>query len=91
MDDELTVVQQLRVLDVVVGGGDDDVRVDVYGGDEPFVGTITWRFADADTLLTSVRSLVEWSRSHASLTYVERDGEGRMFDDSALLARALQP
>ena len=88
MDDELTVVQRLRVLDVVVGG--DEVLVDVYGGDTPFVGTISWRFADTDTLLASVGSLIEWCRSRASLTYVERQGQGRMFDDGALLARALQ-
>lgn len=87
MDADLTVVQSLRVLDVVVGG--DEVLVDVYGGDEPFVGTISWRFADPDTLLASVRSLIDWCRDRVSLTYVERQGEGRMFDDSALLARAL--
>jgi hypothetical protein len=68
----------LRVTDE-----DDEVEVDVFGGDPAVIGTVSYRFPDEADRKAQLATLTFWEREGTRLVYVRRDGEVALMDDEA--------
>ena len=73
--------QDVVVLRVVTDG--DEVEVDVFGGDPAVIGTVSYRFPDAEDRKAQLATLTFWEREGTRLAYVRRDGEVALMDDRA--------
>ena len=73
--------QDVVVLRVVTDG--DEVEVDVFGGEPAVIGTVSYRFPDAEDRKAQVSTLTFWEREGTRLAYVRRDGEVALMDDQA--------
>ena len=65
---DLEILQDVLVLDVVVGGA--DVTVDIYGSRSNVCGSIRFTFADRAHRVAQIRLLRRWQRDQIPLTFV---------------------
>ena len=84
---EFEVIQHLFVFAVEVDG--EELRVDIYGGEDCVCGTLIYRFPDPDEMADRASVLRRWCDEGTSVTYVRRDGAAALMDDLALLTDAL--
>lgn len=78
--------QDVVILRVTRDG--EEVEVDVFGGDPPVVGTVSYRFPDDDDRRAQLATLTYWEREGTRLVYVRREGEVALMDDEARFADA---
>lgn len=71
MEDELELIQDVRVLDVTVE--DTEVLVDIYGGPDNACGSIRFRFEDADERMRQV-ALLRWWQGQGTLLAFMAEG-----------------
>ncbi len=84
---DIDVVQGVQVLDVSVEG--DEIRVDVYGGEDCLCGVVLYRFADREEREHHFRTLCSWRDDQTCVTYVSRDGLVSLVEEEALFNAAL--
>jgi hypothetical protein len=77
----IEVHQDVVVLRVTADG--DEVEVDVFGGDPAVIGTVSYRFPDAEDRKSQLATLTFWEREGTRLVYVRREGEVALMDDKA--------
>lgn len=87
MSQDIEVIQNLLVFGVDVEG--EELRVDIYGGDDCVCGTLIYRFADVHELTERAELLRRWCREGTPVTYVRRDGSAALMDELSLLTDAL--
>lgn len=85
--DEIEIFQNLVVFGVEVEG--DEVRADVYGGDESICGTVLYRLERRDELENKVATLRRWHAEGTPVTYVRRGRSAALLDEVAMLTDAL--
>jgi len=61
----------------------DEVEVDVFGGEPPIVGTVSYTFPDAHQRQAHLDTLQAWAGAGTRLTYVRRGDEVALLDDAA--------
>jgi hypothetical protein len=86
-DGAIDVVQGVQVLDVAIEG--DEIRVDVYGGEDCLCGVVLYRFPDPDERDHHFRTLSRWRDDETCVTYVCRDGLVSLIEEEALFNAAL--
>ena len=88
MERDIDIVQDVMIFAVESEG--DEVRADIYGGDDGICGTVIYRFADPATLRAKDDLLRRWCDGGTRLTYVSRDGHVALLDEMAMLADAFE-
>ncbi len=86
-DKLIEVLQNVLIVGVEVEG--DEIRVDVYGGDERICGTVVYTFPDRKIRQLQVETLRYWCDTTTPLTYVQRGSTVALLDETALLSSAL--
>ena len=84
---EIEVIQDLRVFDFEQDG--DELRVDIYGGEDCVCGTLIYRFADPGEHRERARLLRQWRDHHTPVTFVARESSGSLLDERSLFSDAL--
>ena len=87
MNQDIEVIQNLLVFGVDTDG--DELRVDIYGGDDCVCGTLIYRFSDPVELAERAELLRRWCAEATPVTYVRRDGSAALMDELSLLSEAL--
>jgi hypothetical protein len=75
------VHQDVVILRLVNEG--DEVEVDVFGGEPPIVGTVSYTFPDVHERRAHMETLQAWLEAGTRLTYVRRGDEVALLDDAA--------
>lgn len=88
MSEGIEVIQNVRVFGVECEG--DELRVDLYGGDDCACGTLIYRFRERRERRERAALLRRWCESAMPLTYVSRDGTATLLDEMALLTDAME-
>lgn len=83
----IEVIQNLLVFGVDTEG--DELRVDIYGGDDCVCGTLIYRFGDPVELGERADLLRRWCADSTPVTYVRREGSAALMDELSLLTDAL--
>ena len=86
-DGEIDVVQGVQVLEVEIDG--DEIRVDVFGGEDCLCGVVIYRFTDREEREYHYRTLTSWRDENTCVTYVSRDGLVSLVEEEALFNAAL--
>lgn len=84
---DIEVIQNLRVFGVESTG--DELRVDIYGGNDCVCGSLLYRFPDARERQERLELLRSWRDESTVVTYVCRENAGALLDERSLLADAL--
>ncbi len=87
MSNDIEVIQNLLVFGVDVEG--EELRVDIFGGDDCVCGTLIYRFTDPQELGERAELLRRWCADGTPVTYVRRDGSAALMDELSLLTDAL--
>lgn len=87
MSYDIEVIQNLLVLGVDVEG--EELRVDIYGGEDCVCGTLIYRFTEPHELGERADLLRRWCAEATPVTYVRRDGSAALMDELSLLSDAL--
>jgi hypothetical protein len=85
-NNDFSVVADLRILSVEVS--DDDVFVDLVGGEPPRCASVRYRFR-SDERDENVETLRHWCLSGTPVTFVDRGSEVSLVDSTRLLQRLL--
>ena len=88
MNQDIEVIQNLLVFGVDCEG--EELRVDIYGGDDCVCGTLIYRFSDPQELTERAELLRRWCLDATPVTYVRRDGSAALMDELSLLTDALE-
>lgn len=88
MNQDIEVIQNLLVFGVDSEG--EELRVDIYGGEDCVCGTLIYRFTDAAELAERAELLRRWCDQATPVTYVRRDGSAALMDELSLLTDALE-
>lgn len=88
MNQDIEVIQNLLVFGVDSEG--EELRVDIYGGDDCVCGTLIYRFTDPTELAERAELLRRWCDQATPVTYVRRDGSAALMDELSLLTDALE-
>lgn len=88
MNEGIEVIQNVRVFGIECEG--DELRVDLYGGDDCACGTLIYRFGDRRERRERAALLRRWCEAGTPLTYVSRDDTATLLDEMALLTDALE-
>ncbi|HEX9970073.1 MAG TPA: hypothetical protein VGB03_08035 [Acidimicrobiales bacterium] len=88
MNQDIEVIQNLLVFGVDIEG--EELRVDIYGGDDCVCGTLIYRFSDPSELDERAELLRRWCLDATPVTYVRRDGSAALMDELSLLTDALE-
>lgn len=84
---DIEVIQNLRVFGVACG--DEELRVDIYGGEDCVCGTLVYRFPEAIERAERLELLRRWCAASTLVTYVRRENAGALLDERSLVADAL--
>ena len=84
---DLELLQNLRILDVEVQG--DEIRVDVYGGDDMVCGMVAYHFPDAAKRRRQADTLRHWRDTCTAVTYIRRGMIVTLMDEVAMLEGSL--
>jgi hypothetical protein len=87
VNQDIEVIQNLLVFGVDTEG--DELRVDIYGGEDCVCGTLIYRFTDAGELAERADLLRRWCHDGTPVTYVRREGSAALMDELSLLTEAL--
>ena len=87
MSQDIEVIQNLLVFGVDTDG--DELRVDIYGGEDCVCGTLIYRFTDPAELDERADLLRRWCTDGTPVTYVRREGSAALMDELSLLTEAL--
>ncbi|HEX2038644.1 MAG TPA: hypothetical protein VHF47_02810 [Acidimicrobiales bacterium] len=87
MSQDIEVIQNLLVFGVDTEG--DELRVDIYGGDDCVCGTLIYRFTNRGELAERAELLRRWCDDGTPVTYVRREGSAALMDELSLLTEAL--
>ncbi len=87
MNQDIEVIQNLLVYGVDVEA--DELRVDIYGGDDCVCGTLIYRFTEPAELGERAALLRRWCADGTPVTYVRREGSAALMDELSLLSEAL--
>ena len=85
--DDIEVIQNLLVFGVDSEG--EELRVDIYGGEDCVCGTLIYRFTDPVELSERADLLRRWCQDATPVTYVRREGSAALMDELSLLTDAL--
>jgi hypothetical protein len=88
VNEGIEVIQNVRVFAVECEG--EELRVDLYGGDDCACGTLIYRFRDRRERRERAALLRRWCDSATPLTYVSRNDTATLLDELALLADAME-
>ena len=80
------MIQNLRVFEVTTDG--DELRVDVYGGDESICGTLVYTFDDTRQRRQRMAILDRWRIEGTPLTYIRREESAALMDELAVFEEA---
>ncbi|HEX2848990.1 MAG TPA: hypothetical protein VHN98_00485 [Acidimicrobiales bacterium] len=81
--EEIEVAHDVRVFEVAVDGN--EVRVDIYGGDDNVCGSVRFTFENASVRRRQVEQLEAWKRRETALTFVADGPTVSLADLGALL------
>ena len=87
MSPQIEVIQDLRVFDFESDG--EELRVDIYGGEDCVCGTLIYRFADQTERHERARVLRQWRDRCTPVTFVSRESSGALVDERSLFMEAL--
>jgi hypothetical protein len=85
----IEVFQDLRVLTVELVDG--VVVVDVYGGPDGVIGTVTYSVPTLADVWDCIHTLQTWRQQATPVTWVRQDTTVALLDDQGLIAGALSP
>lgn len=87
LNHDIEVIQNLLVFGVDSEG--EELRVDIYGGEDCVCGTLIYRFTDPVELAERADLLRRWRQDATPVTYVRREGSAALMDELSLLTDAL--
>lgn len=85
---DIEVIQNLLVFGIDSEG--EELRVDIYGGEDCVCGTLIYRFTDPVELAERADLLRRWCLDATPVTYVRREGSAALMDELSLLSDALE-
>jgi hypothetical protein len=62
---------------------EDEVEVDVFGGEPAIAGTVAYQSPDEENRRAQLVTLRHWEHEGTRLVYVRREGEVALLDDAA--------